>query len=166
MDKADFQNFLLPLVISNIAGIIILYCSLKYKRTARLLIFLLFMWAGITNWYTAVNSPHLYLEYANFTFLLFYSEFIMGWFSRHILLMVGFIATGQLLIAASMLFKGPVFKLGTIGGMIFMAAIIPLGVGSGFPFPILGMFAFFFLFRRPNDHRLNTVKEIRLAESN
>src|SRR5688572_16356559 len=153
-------DFLLPLIISNIAGMIILFCCWKYPRTGRLLMFLLFMWAGITNWYTSSNSPLVYLDYAKYTVLPLYRDFIEGWFSRHILLMVRVIAIGQLLIGISMFLKGIFFKAGAIGGMIFFVSILPLGVGAGFPFPILGIAAFYFLYRQAPVKLYPSVKKI------
>lgn len=140
-------NMLLPLLISNLVALIILFCCWKYRRAGRLLMFLLFIWAGCTNWYIAGNSPDKYLDYANYAFLPFYRNFILGWFSKHVLLMVGFIASCQLLIGVSMLLRGGLYRLGTIGGMLFLAGIIPLGVSSGFPFPIIGIMAFVFLYK-------------------
>ncbi len=153
-------DILLPLIISNIAGMIILFCCWKYPRTGRLLMFLLFMWAGITNWYTATNSPQVYLDYAKYTVLPLYRDFIGGWFSRQILFMVGLIATAQLLIGISMFFKGIFFKVGAIGGMVFFAAILPLGVGSGFPFPILGIVAFYLLYKKSPGNLYPSVNKI------
>jgi hypothetical protein len=150
MDTSDFTRFIIPLIISNVIGLLLLVTCWKSPRIGRLLMFILFIWAGITNWRTATNSPEDYLDYGNYTFIPLYREFINGWFSHHIVLMVGFIATCQLIIGLSMLSRGFVFKLGAIGGMIFLVCIIPLGISSGFPFPIIGTLAFYFLFRKPS----------------
>lgn len=147
MNGWNDPEMLLPLFISNIVALLLLISCWKYQRLGRLLMFLLFIWAGCTNWSFAIKSPHIYLDYANYAFLPFYRNFIKGWFSQHIVLMVGLIATCQLLIACSMVLKGWIFKLGTVGGMLFLVGIIPLGVGSGFPFPIIAAFAFYLLFR-------------------
>lgn len=149
MNELNNPDVFVPLIISNIVALIILFSCLKYQRLGRLLMLLLFVWAGCTNWYWATNEPHVYVDYANYAFLPFYKSFIKGWFSDHVLWMVGPIAVAQLLIGISMLFKGWIFKLGVIGGMIFLIAIIPLGIGSGFPFPIITAFAFYLLYRQP-----------------
>ena len=47
-----------------------------------------------------------------------------------------------------MLSKGWTFKLGTVAGMAFLIGILPLGVGAGFPFPILGVVAFVILYKQ------------------
>jgi len=84
-----------------------------------------------------INNPQDYLSYADLTFLTFYRSFILGWFKDHVQLSVGLIATVQALIAISLLMKGRVYKLGLLGGILFLVAIIPLGVGSAFPCTVL-----------------------------
>lgn len=150
MNGWNNPHFLIALLASNVVALVILFFAWKNQRVARLLLFALFAWAGCFNWYTAAHSPADYLNYADLAFLSFYRSFIRGWFSHNVLWMVGFIATGQLLIAASMWLKGRLFKLGAIGGIIFLVAIIPLGVGSGFPFPIITALAFYLLYKNPS----------------
>lgn len=127
-------------------GLIILLSCWKNQRLGRLLMLALFIWAGITNWYMAIDSPEVYVNYAHYAFLPVYRTFIAGWFSQHVVWVVGPIATLQVLIGVSMALKGPIYRLGTLGGMIFLVAIIPLGVSSGFPFPIVTAIAFLLLF--------------------
>ncbi|HEX5152203.1 MAG TPA: hypothetical protein VFW07_12200 [Parafilimonas sp.] len=131
------DNYLALYIISNAVALLILLAAWKTPKIARLLFFLLFAWASYTNCKFAVHNPTAYLEYANLSFLNIYIEFIQGWFSRHIMAAVGFIATCQGLIAISMLLKGWIFKTGCIGAMIFLIAIAPLGVGSGFPCTVI-----------------------------
>jgi hypothetical protein len=148
MNGWDNPGYVLALVISNIVALIILYFARKRPRIARLLLFLLFGWAAFTNWNMAMNSPQEYVSFADLAFLGIYKRFINGWFSQHGALMIAAIAIGQLLIALAMLWKGWLFKLGSIGGIIFLVAIIPLGVGSAFPFPIITALAFYILYRQ------------------
>ncbi|HEY1114627.1 MAG TPA: hypothetical protein VGE66_13740, partial [Chitinophagaceae bacterium] len=62
-----------------------------------------------------------------------YRHAIHGWFSQHIVLAVGIIATCQAFIAVSMLLKGWIFKAGAAGAILFLVGIAPLGVGAAFP---------------------------------
>lgn len=148
MNGWDNPAYVLALIISNIIALLIYYFAWQRPRMARLFLFLLFTWAAFTNWNMAMNSPQEYVSFADLAFLGIYKNFINGWFSQHGALMIAAIAIGQLLIALCMLWKGWLFKLGTIGGIIFMVAIIPLGVGSAFPFPIITAIAFYILFRQ------------------
>ncbi len=133
--------YLLPLLISNLAAILILLAAWKYPRLARLLFFLLFAWAGWMNWTTVLENPTSYLEYGKLTWLDPYRNFIDGWFSRHLLLSVGTIATCQLMIAAGMWMKGLLFRIAAVGAIIFLLAILPLGVGAGFPCTLIAAIA-------------------------
>jgi len=125
--------YIILLIISNAVAILQLIAAVKWPRIAKFSFFLLFGWACWINWKTALQTPGVYLEYADLAWSGLYSDFINGWFATHIKFTVGFIAICQGLIAFSMLAKGWWFKLGCIGGASFLVAILPLGVGSGFP---------------------------------
>ena len=133
MKALENQIFLIAYIISNALGILLLISSFTLPRASRLLYAVLFGWASWANWNMAINNPQDYLSYADLTFLPFYRSFILGWFKDHILLSVGLIATLQALIAISLLIKGRAYKSGVVGGILFLIAIIPLGVGSAFP---------------------------------
>jgi hypothetical protein len=115
---------------------------------ARFGFFILFSWACWMNWHTSQQTPTVYLEYAEFTWSGAYRSFINGWFSEHIEFTVGLIATCQGLMAAAMLLKGWIFRIGSIGAMLFLLAILPLGVGAGFPSTGIMAIALFVLFKR------------------
>jgi hypothetical protein len=91
------------------------------------------------NWRAALHTPQFYIDYADLTFSDIYKQFILDWFSNHITVVVGFIATCQALIAVAMLLKGWIFKLGAIGAIIFLLAIVPFGVGSAFPSLVMAL---------------------------
>ena len=133
MKGLDNQIFLIAYIISNVLGILFLISSFTLPRLSRLLYAILFGWASWANWNMIINNSQDYLSYADLTFLTFYRSFILGWFKDHVQLSVGLIAAAQAVIAISLLMKGQVYKLGLLGGILFLVAIIPLGVGSAFP---------------------------------
>ena len=137
MKALENQAFLIAYIISNILAIIFFIAAFKWPRICRLLFFILFAWASWINWNMAINNPKDYLNYADLAFLEIYKTFILGWFSDHTQMAVGLIATGQALIAISLLLKGTIYRLGLIGGIMFLIAIIPLGIGSAFPCTLL-----------------------------
>ncbi|MBI1343455.1 MAG: hypothetical protein GC171_11030 [Terrimonas sp.] len=149
MKGIENSAYLILLLISNLLALGILAAAWKSARLGRLLFFLLFLWAGITNWLTALHNPNTYLGEADLVEIGVYRQFILGWFSRHILLMVGFIASCQLLIAFSMLGKGWIVKWGGIAAILFLLAIVPFGVGSGFPSTLIAALAMYLLIRQP-----------------
>ena len=150
------DNYLASYIISNVVAVLMLFAAWKTPRIARVLFFVLFAWAGYTNYNYAIHNPGAYLEYANLSFLYLYIEFIQGWFSQHIMIAIGFIATCQGLIAVSMLLKGWIFKTGCIGAIIFLLAIAPLGVGSGFPCTVIMAVATFVILKRSDENYLWT----------
>jgi hypothetical protein len=147
MKGLENNTYLAMLLISNIVALILLLTALKKPGLSRLLFSLLFTWAGWINWHTALNTPGDYLDYADLSIFSFYRTFIHGWFKEHLFLIVGFIATCQFLIAIGMQSKGVVFKMAAIGAIIFLLAIAPLGVGSGFPCTIIMATAMYLLLR-------------------
>ena len=74
-------------------------------------------------------------RYATLTPFALYRDFINGWFSTHVRDMVLPIE-GQLVIAILMSLPRPWRTFGAAGAIVFLLAIAPLGVGSGFPFSV------------------------------
>jgi hypothetical protein len=146
------KKFWVEVLISNIAALILLLAAIYRPRTTRILFSLLFVWAAFTNWFTVHNKPQVYQEYEAMALLPFYKNFIKGFFAEHAVLLVSFVAVSQLLIGISMLMKGWVFRLGCAGGIIFLLAILPLGVGSGFPCTFIMAVGLFILLRKSNNH--------------
>lgn len=142
------REFFAPWLVSNLVALLILAASIKKPRVARLLFALLFLWASSTNYHTAKTNPAAYLEYADLTPFEPYRTFINGWFSQHVGAMVTAIAIGQGLLALGMLLKGRALQLACLGAMLFFLAILPLGIGSGFPFPLLSVAALYFILRK------------------
>lgn len=156
MKGLENSTYLILYVISNVVALTMLWASWKQHRILRLMFFLLFAWASWTNWMEAIRSPQFYLDYADLTFSAYYYDFIHGWFSHHITLAVGIIATCQALIAISMLLKGLILKIGAMGAIIFLLAIIPLGVGAAFPCTLVMAIAMWSLFREKQTQYLWT----------
>lgn len=148
MKGLDNSTYLTLYLISNAVALLLLLLSWKLQRIARLLLFIIFVWASWTNWNEAIVAPQFYMDYSNLTFSGLYRRFIDGWFSNHITLAVGLIATCQALIAFSILLKGWIFKIGAIGAIVFLLAIAPLGVGSAFPCTVILAISFWLLIRK------------------
>lgn len=141
------ETYLVPWLVSNIAGLLILWAAIKKPRLARALFVLLFGWACWMNYTTVRATPGLYLDYAALS-VGPYREFILGWFKDHVTLTVSLIAIGQGLIALGMLLRGWWVTLACIGAIVFLLGIAPLGVGAGFPFSITVSAAAFVIIRK------------------
>jgi hypothetical protein len=148
MKGLDNQLYITLLVISNLIAVLQLVAAIKWPRVARLSFFLLFAWASWINWKTCLQNPTIYLEYADLTWSSLYESFIRGWFSKNIQLAVGFVATCQALIAIAMLLKGWIYAAGCIAAIAFLLAILPLGIGAGFPSTAIMAIACYILLRK------------------
>jgi hypothetical protein len=159
------ETYVILLIISNAVAIGQLIVALRWPRIARLSFFLLFAWASWTNWTESHQTPRFYLEYADLTWSTWYRDFINEWFSRHIPLTVGMIAICQGIIAISMLLKGWFFRIGTIGAIIFLLAILPLGVGAGFPCTAIMAVALLILLRKQKAEFIWQKRKSAMRES-
>lgn len=123
--------------ITNLVALFMLLACWRNRAFGRLLFFLLFAGAAAFNARTALLAPEQYIGYAQYTVLSVYREFILGFFARHTTFIVLLIAAGQAGIALGMLGKARLFRLGAIGGILFLLGISPLGAGSAFPAPLM-----------------------------
>ena len=151
MKGLDNHLYIVLLIISNAVAVLQLIAAIKWLNIARISFFLLFGWACWMNWRTSQQTPQLYLEYASLTWSEWYRAFILGWFAEHIKLSIGLIATCQGAIAISMLFKGWIFQAGCLGAILFLVAILPFGVGSGFPCTAIMAIAVYILSKKHQD---------------
>ena len=164
MNGLENKVYLIAYIISNTFALLVLLFSWKHIKLCRMAFVILFGWASWANWTTAINSPDDYLDYAAFSFLPFYKHFIQGWFSNHICLIVGFIATVQAFIAISLILKGWVYKIGIIGGVLFLISIAPLGVGSAFPCTLLLALALGIIYKNHNEFILTRkIQEVHVT---
>jgi len=114
-------------------ALVLVLTAYLWPRLGRVAYVALFAWAAWVNWHTATRAPKLYLDYGDLAVSGLYVEFIRGFFASHIMLIVGAIAACQALIAAGLLWGGDLARAALVGATIFLIAIAPLGVGSGFP---------------------------------
>jgi hypothetical protein len=142
------KTYFTPWILSNSIAILFLIAAIKKPKLARLLFALLFAWACWLNYTTARYNPEEYLNYAVLTPFDLYSDFIKGWFKEHITIMVTLISFGQGLIALGMLLKGWLVRLACYGAIIFFLAIIPLGIGAGFPATLISAVAIYFILKK------------------
>jgi len=166
MKGLENHIYLIGYLISNVVAALMLLATWKNTRLGRFLFFVLFAWASWTNGTIVSERPEVYLEYADLAFLSIYKQFINGWFSEHTRLMVGLVAFSQGLIAIAMLLKGIVLRVAAIGGIIFLMAIIPFGVGSGFPTTLIMAMAMLLILKSKNENYLwIRSKKERMANS-
>ena len=160
------KEYLIPWLISNSLAIIILVSAFKKPKLARLFFVLLFLWACWLNYNTAQKTQNDYLNYAALSPFDLYADFINGWFKSHITSMVSLIAIGQGLIAIGLLLKGRIVCLAGVGAIVFFIAIIPFGIGSGFPATLITAVAIYFILKNDDLNYLWFFKTKKSNSSN
>lgn len=108
---------------------------------------IIFILAGTFNIYNGISNPQIYVDFGQSAVGL-YQKFIYGIFSSYTSLIVSLIALGQILVGISLFMKRIPFLLGILGGIIFLVAISPLGIGSAFPSTLLMSISLVLLYLR------------------
>ncbi len=141
------ETYLIPYLISNFIAVVLLVSAFRLPVITRWIFVIIFFAAGLFNTYTAAVNPLAYLVYSE-SAMPFYQDFINGVFSQYIQLFVLHIAVGQLLVALFLALQGLWFRLGVLGSIIFLLAIIPLGVGSAFPCSLILAAAIYIVYQK------------------
>ncbi|MFP4529629.1 MAG: hypothetical protein ACLFQX_13870 [Candidatus Kapaibacterium sp.] len=128
-----FSKFLIPWSISMVFALILLWLSIKRRTAARIIYILLFVGAGVFNIYTARTQPGQYVEGFGEHAVGPYQDFIYGSFAEHASMLVILIGLGQIAVSFLLAFPRKSLVAGAIGGIVFLVAIAPLGIGSAFP---------------------------------
>ena len=124
-------------LVSNAIALALLGLSFRRPNWVRWCSVAIFGWAAYTNWRIAMDRPLDYQKFGELTTLDVYRDFIHGWFRAHTAELLLPIAAGQLAIAVMLIVNRRITRrLAVFGGVVFLLAIAPLGVGSAFPFSI------------------------------
>ncbi|WP_342088729.1 hypothetical protein [Dyadobacter sp. OTU695] len=142
LDMASWAFYL----TCNGLAIFLIWIGKTRPSVARIVLFLIFLFAAGVNAYIALDAPWSYQDFAD-SAMPVYKQFILGAFVPIITPMVLTIAACQLLIALAMTQTGQVFQTGGWAGIIFCIAIAPLGLYAAFPMPLLLAWAIFRVIR-------------------
>ena len=142
-------QMLVAWVVSNAFALALIVLCWRLPRVGRAVIGLGFVAAAAFNVVSVLTNPQGYVQgFGPQALFPFYENFINDPFAADPAMFVLPIAAGQLIIGLLMFFRGAWFKLGLAGGIIFLLAITPLGFGSGFPMPLLGVAALWVLWHK------------------
>ena len=142
------QEYVAAYLSANFVAFGILALAFWRPTIVRWIWVAIFVWAAVVNTLTAASEPWVYLAYGALTPSALYRDFIAGWFSTHIQPFVLSIAAGQLTIAILLSRAGDARWLGVLGASVFLLAIAPLGIGSGFPFSLIAIASLVVMERR------------------
>ena len=132
----NLPDYWFPYVITHVITFIMILICYKWPKIGKVAWGIIFILAGIFNIFTVVKDPQAYLGYRD-NAVDFYKFFIDGVFSSFTIFIVSLIGTGQILVGIFLFRKRKLFLLGILGGIIFLVAIAPLGIGSAFPSTLL-----------------------------
>lgn len=155
-------QFVVPQLAAIVIGALMLLAAWRTPVLARVLYLALFAWACITNFWTVAQRPHVYVEYAPLAVLDVYRTFITGFFAQHTQPIVMAVAACQGLVAFGLAMGGLLARVALVGTAVFLVAIAPLGVGSGFPSTLLMAAGALVLLRRP-DALADGILQLALA---
>jgi len=151
-------------IVSNIFAIFLMVAAVKWPKTARLLISVLFVGGGVWNLFASLTMPAFYVTTYGPVATAPYRAFIYGPFAANPALFVVPIAIGELAIGLLADGGGTWVRLSMIGMTGFMLGLAPLGVGGAFPFSLFAIVAAYFLFRAPPQSSLfQDVAAVRMA---
>lgn len=143
----NLQEYWLPYTVTHVITFLLIFICYKWPKIGKVAWGIIFILAGIFNIYTAISDPQAYVDYGSQAVGL-YKKFIYGVFSSYTSLIVFLIALGQILVGIFLFMKRTLFLLGILGGIIFLMAISPLGIGSAFPSTLLMSFSLILLYVR------------------
>lgn len=126
-----------PHLASIVFALLLAVAAWKRPNLGRAVFVIVFALASLLNTYIALTAPDQYLDYANLTESPLYRALILGPFARHVVELVLAIACGQAMIALGLTMRGVLARGAALGGIVFLVAIAPLGVGSAFPSSLL-----------------------------
>ncbi len=140
---------LVPLLISNGVALLLILAALGWPRAARAVVGTGFIVAACFNVVTVLTQAQIYVEGFGPLAVGLYQRFIYGPFARDPRLFVVPIAVGQIMVGLLVPSRSiRAVQVGLAGGIIFLLAITPLGLGSAFPSPFLLAVALALLMRR------------------
>ena len=136
----NLPDYWLPYVITHAVAFLMIFICYKWPKIGNVAWGVIFILAGIFNIFMVIKNPQAYLSYRDHA-VDFYKFFIDGVFHSFTIFIVSLIGTGQILVGIFLLRKGKLFLLGILGGIVFLVAIAPLGIGSAFPSTLLMAFS-------------------------
>jgi len=141
---------LIPYIITNLISIGLIYLAYRYPKACIISFMIIFFFAAIVNTIIVFTNPDAYIKgFGSTAYLDFYKRFIYEEFKLRTQLYVLLISIFQIIISFSLISRfWLIFSLGVNGGIIFLLAIAPLGVGSAFPSTILMAIAMYIMRRR------------------
>lgn len=138
----------IPILITHVLTFLLIFICYKWPKIGKVAWAVIFIAAGLFNIYSVISDSQLYVNTYGQHAIPLYQKFIFGLFSTNTILFVAMIAAGQILVGLFLFMKKMPLKLGVLGGILFLVAISPLGVGAAFPSTLLMAFSLVLMYIR------------------
>jgi hypothetical protein len=144
----SLKDFMIAYIITNVLSIVLIIICIKWQKTGKYLFAVIFLLAGIFNFYNVSTNSGSYMEFGKLTPVWFYRDFIYGDFKVHEMIYIIIISVLQLFISVCLFTESPLLGAGLKGGIIFFILISPLGLGSAFPASLFLAIAMYILYSK------------------
>ncbi len=141
-----FIEYFIPWLLTNVISLILIGICAKWPRLGSFIWGIIFFLAGVYNGLMTIQQPEAYQIYGE-TAVPYYKGFIHGSFAENTALFILIIALSQIMISVGLFIKDKLYKIALIGGIVFLIAITPLGIGSAFPATLLMAVSLILLYR-------------------
>ena len=142
-------ELLVPLFVTNAFALATAGVCFRWPGVGLWVFRVVFIGAGVFNIRLGIIRPQTYVEgFGELAVFSFYRSFIHGFFQDHAVIIIVLISIGQMLVGFLLFTRDWSQRLGMLGGIFFLVAITPLGIGSAFPAPLVMAFALYVLDRR------------------
>jgi hypothetical protein len=145
---APYQEYFIPIFIGNLLAIILMLLSYHFPRVLRVIWGAIFITMGVVSLITVYNNPSVFIDLIGSKPVKFYQDFIDKTMVEHpgaFILLLGVI---QILFGGMIWSRKVWFILGCIGAVLFLLAILPLGLAITFPLTIFMALSIIFLMRK------------------
>jgi hypothetical protein len=132
----NVQDYWIPVAVTNLIALVLIFICYRWPKVGKVVWGIIFILAGVFNIVNVIRDPQVYLTFGDHA-ADFYKFFIDGVFHSFTMFIVSLIGAAQIVVGLFLLRKGNLFFLGILGGIIFLVAIAPLGIGSAFPATLL-----------------------------
>ena len=129
--------FSLTYLVANMVSLVVLIAAISRPVTARAMLSLIFIGAGLFNAVMGIREPALFMAYGAMTPLRVYEQFIYGAFRNNVTAIVLSISICQLIAGIFIAAGRSLMIAGLTAAITFLVAIAPLGAGSAFPSTLL-----------------------------
>lgn len=125
-------------ILANAASLLLCVAAYLWPRAGRAIFAALFLAAAVGTGYLALTQPGFFIAApANAARLALYRDFILGFFSLHLIPLLLVMAALLFVIGAMLVLGDVLLPIGMTIGVVFLALLSPFGTWVAFPTPLL-----------------------------